>query len=473
MLFLLGIGITIVSVPLFVFGLILSDCFMMMWSVVALYSGTVIYCINNQKMKYAAIFMGSWGVFMLGRLIVRIPEGVYLLTKFTLEECIHTFISLYLALVFFFLGLVVYKNIRFKWEHKKWNKDFLLAKIDNSAIRFLSGIAFGITIPFHVGVLYYYVQTAMMTGYRSLYLNGTSNIPGYLDALSRVHISALIIYLVLFPKKKMVYLVSGIELAISALYLVAGKRIEFIQVVILTAVVFLIRDTLKVDPYPFFTKKKVIIIGSAGIGLIILLQFIGYNRFSQTMDQTGIISIITDFLDTIGYSVEIIPLGKRHINDFYGENYLYFWGPLLNWFKSITGIGTVYSGQTLETVQYGYAFGDALTYFESSYLYLVSGGGLGSSYIAELYHSYGYLGIAVFNLLLGNMINRLWVNSLDSWFSRYIKIFIFIGVVLLPRFNCWVWITDVISKVNIAFWIVLIIGTQVLKKNRLLYKSGS
>lgn len=468
MALIIEIAAMLASVPLFIFGLALGDCLMLLWGVLALYAGTALYCIRNRRsMKYAVIFLASWGLFMLGRVVVRLPEGVYLLAKFTEEEVVHTFQSLYLALAFFLLGLAAFQNIRFKRREGTASKTSLADRVDTSALGLLSGITFAVTLPFRVGVIYYYVQTALLTGYRSLYLNGNANIPGFIDALSRIHVSALIIYLILFPKKKRAYLVSAIELAVSGLYLAAGKRIEFIQIVVLIFVILLMRDAFQADPRPFFTGKRIAVICVTGVVLIVLLQFIGYSRFSETMENTGLWGIVTDFLDTIGYSVEIIPLGKRHTADFFGNNTLYFWGPFFNWLKSITGIGTLYSGQTLETVQYGYSFGDALTYFESAYLYLVQGGGLGSSYIAELYHSYGYLGIAAFNLLLGNMVSRLEPGEGDSWFSRYIKTYIFIGVILLPRFNCWVWMTDVISKANILFWVALVIGMKLLSsRNR-------
>ena len=65
------------------------------------------------------------------------------------------------------------------------------------------------------------------------------------------------------------------------------------------------------------------------------------------------------------------------------------------------------------------------------------------------------------------MVSRLEPGEGDSWFSRYIKTYIFIGVILLPRFNCWVWMTDVISKANILFWVALVIGMKLLSsRNR-------
>ena len=62
------------------------------------------------------------------------------------------------------------------------------------------------------------------------------------------------------------------------------------------------------------------------------------------------------------------------------------------------------------------------------------------------------------------MVSRLEPGEGDSWFSRYIKTYIFIGVILLPRFNCWVWMTDVISKANILFWVALVIGMKLLRQ---------
>ena len=106
MALIIEIAAMLASVPLFIFGLALGDCLMLLWGGLTLYAGTALYCIRNRRsMKYAVIFLASWGLFMLGRVVVRLPEGVYLLAKFTEEEVVHTFQSLYLALAFFLLGL--------------------------------------------------------------------------------------------------------------------------------------------------------------------------------------------------------------------------------------------------------------------------------------------------------------------------------------------------------------------------------
>ena len=329
MALIIEIAAMLASVPLFIFGLALGDCLLLLWGVLTLYTGTALYCIRNRRsMKYAVIFLASWGLFMLGRVVVRLPEGVYLLAKFTEEEVVHTFQSLYLALAFFLLGLAAFQNIRFKRREGTASKTSLADRVDTSALGLLSGITFAVTLPFRVGVIYYYVQTALLTGYRSLYLNGNANIPGFMDVLSRIHVSALIIYLILFPKKKRAYLVSAIELAVSGLYLAAGKRIEFIQIVVLIFVILLMRDAFRADPRPFFTGKRIAVICVTGIGLVVLLQFIGYSRFSETMENTGLWGIVTDFLDTIGYSVEIIPLGKKAYRRLFREQYPLFLGPI-------------------------------------------------------------------------------------------------------------------------------------------------
>lgn len=444
-------------------GFLTTDYMVMLLGILWLYIGLFSYSFSKKYMLSSTLFLGSFGLFMFGRQIARINEGVYLLNKFEHSIVYHTYVSLFITMIFFYLGLIISKKVSIKIsKNKKHNYKF---DVNEKALLGISQICFWGTIPFRIVLIYYYIQTAVMTGYSSIYLNGSSGAPGYIDAFSRAHLSAMIVCLVSFPKKKTCYLVSITELLIASLYLIAGKRIEFLQIVILVFFVVWLRDIFSIDEKKILNKKKVIICLMLGVALIILLQYVGTNRFRHTTEMTGIYDTVFSFLDAQGYSVEIIPLGMKHINDFPGHKQMYFWGTLWNWLKSFTGIGTVYSGQTIENAIYGYNYGGTLTWLESSYNYLVSGGGLGGSYIAELYHAYGYTGIALFNILLGYIINKLNVKKSDSILKRYFKVFMLIEIILLPRFSCWHWIGDIISKLNILFWAVIwVLSKQIINR---------
>ena len=141
------------------------------------------------------------------------------------------------------------------------------------------------------------------------------------------------------------------------------------------------------------------IIGIGALGIIIVANIIGTSRYgTESYQKTN--GYLLDFINQQGVSINVI---KRYIE--YGANLpkgkLYFIGSTLS-VLARSPIGrilniAVYGGNTVENAMNGFSFAHALSYLVKGKQYL-NGNGMGSSYIAEIMYSFGYMGVFIANI---------------------------------------------------------------------------
>lgn len=472
------IALCIIDIIMFTLGYITEDFGLLYGTTLFLYLLLMVYLSKNMNSKIVFWCFGiTFGIFMFGRIIIRPILGVeFLWDRFTDGETMHTFLCLFLALLALFVG-----NYFSKFKYIIGGKDrkiivYRLQYVVDSSfepyLRIVTKVLMYATIPFKIAEIAFTILFIQSTTYSSQYLVGGGFVPSWVDAMSRAHTFLFVLFLALYPEKKETKKACYLEMTVLAFAMIGGNRLEFICTMILIYVYFMFRNNtcVKDGISENWINKRLIVIAIVGmIALTVILQIVGISRGNASVSVTD--NYILGFFDSMGYSIEIIPLGYRHQGDFFGSKIMYFWEPLFRHFKSLLGVGTYYTGQTVENAVYGYNFGGTLTYLESSYLYTVLGGGLGSSYIAELYHAFGYMGIVVFNIILGFILNRLSIKESYNWTKRFFILFVILGMMKLPRFNCWVWVLDLISKINILMFIVVIVIATMLKKRLNVNKS--
>ena len=100
----------------------------------------------------------------------------------------------------------------------------------------------------------------------------------------------------------------------------------------------------------------------------------------------------------------------------------------------------IYSGQTVETALYGKDFGAALTYFVMPHNYL-AGVGMGTSYIAELFHDFGYIGVVLINILYGCIFARGAKYLVKNPYIGALFLFMFKNIFYAPRYQAFFFFT--------------------------------
>jgi len=197
-----------------------------------------------------------------------------------------------------------------------------------------------------------------------------------------------------------------------------------------------------------------LIIGIGALGIIIVANIIGTSRYgTESYQKTN--GYLLDFIYQQGVSINVI---KRYIE--YGANLpkgkLYFIGSTLS-VLARSPIGrilniAVYGGNTVENAMNGFSFAHALSYLVMGKQYL-NGNGMGSSYIAEIMYSFGYMGVFIANIFYGVFLRKFFKLKKDKVWINTIIIIMMKSLFFAPRGSFDAFFSDLLS-VNV--WLTLI-----------------
>lgn len=143
--------------------------------------------------------------------------------------------------------------------------------------------------------------------------------------------------------------------------------------------------------------------------LISSLYAFNYVRSEQDVKVTGVKNQIIAFFDEQSVSSKIIGYGYEYKDAIKQNGVRYTVSQLVNTVtqnevvRKVFGTTQKYTGQTVKNALYGNNFGYAITYRVMPNNYL-SGVGMGTSYVAEAYHDFGYLGVIFINMLYGGLL---------------------------------------------------------------------
>lgn len=91
-----------------------------------------------------------------------------------------------------------------------------------------------------------------------------------------------------------------------------------------------------------------------------------------------------------------------------------------------------YVGNNIEHARYGYSLAHALSFITMKAQYLL-GRGTGTSYIAELYHDFGYVGVIIGNIFYGFLLYRTSILQNKTYFVTVFKLLIIQELLWSPR----------------------------------------
>lgn len=134
------------------------------------------------------------------------------------------------------------------------------------------------------------------------------------------------------------------------------------------------------------------------------------------MNQKIFLIHAISFFQGQGVSVNVIGYAKECEGTYPETNISYTFGPIIQELKhnpvsNFFGLFPFYKSQELEAVYHNNNFGATITYLVDPQRFL-GGGGLGSSYIAEAWVDFGYVGIIVVNFVFGILCHSC-INGLD------------------------------------------------------------
>ena len=301
-------------------------------------------------------------------------------------------------------------------------------------------------------------------GYFESYISYNSRIPYVIRMLADIEPVILASFLATMPTKKemrLPFIVFIIGLIANA---IGGKRYPLVSGVLLILLYCLYRNQTDNEQW---IKRRTLLFGFLSFpAIIILLQFMSSWRLGNTASYNN---PIAEFMYSIGGSGYLIGYSDMYHEELASHGVIYSFGRLwkLVFANPITKdlfSTAVYSNQTAENAMYGHSFADTITYLLRRNAFL-SGYGMGSSYIAELFTDFSYPGVILGNIFIGTVIKQTKKMERNHLVKNFLCIFIALLMLRIPRDSFDYFLVEFVGVKNIITMIVLNLCARQYERN--------
>jgi len=460
--------ILFVITSLFIFGILSQNELLMLCNLFILWGYMFFFCIKDVNRHITLwIYLVSFFTFLMGRI---------LLPVFNLEDLInnigganfgektkyHIYISLYIALLFVFIG---YKQIVKTGKHLE---KYEYASLKISVIRKLTKKIVYIFFTFAILNACERILFVNLNGYYAYYTSFETRLPYFVFLLGELFEYSVYLYLATMPVKKeampilILYLVNGVS------YMGIGQRGGFVLSLLFVITYFFLRNKIEPGESKWIGKRGIII---SLLSLPVLASFLYLFAYMRTDRDIGYSNnLFLGFLYQQGVSVEVIGYGYEYENSL-PEGRLYSIGDIVNYVNH-NKIAQVFFGkrpidpQSVEHAMDDHSFDAALTYIVKPHFYL-AGGGLGSSYIAEAWEDMGYIGIILFSCMYGCLLALIFRWCHTSYWWTVIGFIMYNNIIYAPRARAIKFIFDFFSvAVLLLLLFVFIYSVCKIRKNK-------
>lgn len=359
---------------------------------------------------------------------------------------------LLLSTIFMTVGYLFADKIRIKYIGKAKEQNIFapLKKLNLSTIRLqkISFYVFIVTTLAATLLTYREMRYVMKNGYMSKYV--TPNLKsswGIRFALSAR--ASFFIVLSTWPGIKMTLIVLILGTILQLMDLAEGGRAGIVLHCVFS-VFYLCRfrefnflRTSKKENRKRFIRLMLVATLVAVLALPWLHSY-GHTRAGLDYEKSDtILGRIFDFFEEEGTSFILVGYASQ------------FKGQLHKAYYSLGYVADYFMGPYKDKVEralLGNQFADTVTYM----LYpddFVNGYGLGSSYVAELYYDFGYMGVCIINLIIGRFLRKMTQYEKKSILQRAIMFQVFYNMVFIPR-GTLLGPLVTFGKTSIAVWIV-------------------
>ena len=423
-----------------IYGLIYSDICILSLSAFLIWGAAVLgaFSKNDRNVVYI-FFLATFFLFLLSRTMVRWISNGEVYTPFRTETMIH----IYLLIVISLAGLIAgnYVNLGFGKKNEPSRTQYFLNTKNMEALRkvaaplvLLTGVAQLVVVLERAAFYQVGFGGAMRVSF-------SSNLPSIVLRASYEYTLLFCIYLATMPKKKEATAYIFQYLAISAIKMVYGSRCDFILGLMFVLVYFIIRDRIneryQLTDVKWVGKKEITITLVSIPVLVILLTFIGTYRVGGSFHFTTFSDVLLDFFEAQGTSINVLGYAYENADKLTQPHFLYLFDDTYT-FLVANPISSIFTGKhvylvnTVERALNGTSLDQSLYYIINRESYL-NGNGCGSSYVAETYLAFGYVGSFLFNVVLANVLNKINGYGYSSLWKNVLLLIFVLSVFFIPR----------------------------------------
>lgn len=431
--------IVTLSLFLFLFSYRTSNFDLMIVSCYVFLIGSLIKFRNKNALLY--IFFGSFFIFLINRSFIDIINGYEWISRWNSLDLRLGLSILYGSLVSIYYGyFYIYKN---KNRYRKLNKDkiksFIKFKETNISVILLL-LLFVFIVSF-VALIYVELDKFIyMQGkvYEEYYLSYVPTYNGVVKYISDMYFYLLCLLLSFKVTKRFAFILLFSNILTTIPVLLIGQRGAFITALLFAFIYYMVQ-TITGSKQKWFTKYEISLIVIAVPFLIILMLFINEFRSGRVFDFSGLFSGVIDFFHKQGVSFDAVMNGVKYREKIFtlAPNKNFMFGEIIEYFKynpislKIFGTTPLPSGNNAIRALRGNSYAHILSYLaHHSYL---KGYGFGTSYVLEVFQTYGFVGLVIVNMLLGVLLRELPQLFSKNQILRYISIIMMYYIFYLPR----------------------------------------
>lgn len=420
------------------------------------------YCFSNiSKRVFLFVFLIAFFVFLLGREILDVFNLHTVISRFSTEINIHAERLLLISLLCIIIGYCASGHIKFASSRDR-NVEYDTPMI--LSIRKVSSILFFFSFLFSIIQLLSIGRYILSHGYLSTYISFTSSLPYFFTKIADMTPVSFWLFLSTFPTKKEVDRHAVFFVIYLAMTLLTGRRFAFVAGLLVLFTYYSLRDNIKNEGTKWIKRSTIIIcILAVPIGAVALYYF-SRMRFGNVIEGTSLGDAFTDFFYSQGVSINVIKYAKMY--DINPEKNYMFSSTLTFLQKNIIarflGVHS-YSGNTVENATNGHSLAHAMSYLLYGDRYL-NGRGIGSCYIAEAFHDFGYFGVVIVNLIYGVILNKFFDFRRKGVFTGTISLILLNSLLYAPRGSTDGFVADIVDFTSWGTIITVYILSYLISK---------
>lgn len=427
---------------------------------------------NMNHNVFIIAFLISFFTFLMGSEAICLfgwKENKYL---FSQKIDTHAYTAIVISLMFLFLSYIItYAYLRKRYPIVRGKEALSMRLI---TIRKVSLFVFYFLVIFKIIVNLSEVLFVRSFGYSNLYSDYYFQGPGFFIKLADMCTTSFYVFLGTLPTKKECKFPVILYIGINLITIFSGRRNDLIVTMLLIFIYYCMRNIMHSGNEVWVSRKcLLVLIILSPLALSILSAISSIRAGIQDNIVVSYFTGIKDFFYQQGFSINIIKWEKlleESIPDkiySLGQTYEFFTNG--NIVSRLLFDFQTYSGQTVERALEGHRMSYLLSYLVFPWSY-VNGYGVGSCYIAEAYHDFGYLGVAIFNSIYGFLFAKFNYIKYRGPFFMAIAFLMMQSLLMAPRAYADGFIGSVLDFSNIEILLVIWLASKYFFKRSSLIK---
>lgn len=304
-------------------------------------------------------------------------------------------------------------------------------------------------------------------GYFELYADFESQLPSVIHKLSSLYTPLFMLYLATFPSKQEARGALWLYFLVALISLTTGSRTAFMLALVFLLFYYCLRNVVNPDE-PWLSRKAIIAIICVVPLLLVGMFMIDYIRAEKEMEDTGVADMFINFFYQQGVSAQVIGL-TYEMRDLLDDGRIFSFGQIIDNFNKniifkIMGTAVEYRPQTEEMALYGHSLANTITYLQMHRSFL-SGVGLGTSYIAEVWHDFGYIGLLLWNMMYGILFARFYAWAQKGLWPCAFGLIMIPEIIYAPRGQACAFLNVFFSiTILLVFYIIHILAKRYMKR---------